>query len=305
MVAQTAAWGRQSCRRAGLQTGFFLLFAALCQAAQTYPPIHIAGNLYYVGDDDLASFLIVTPQGDILINTGFEYSVPEIRDRMKQLGYKLTDIKILLVTHAHSDHAGGNADMKRESGAKMEAIQQEAELLESGGKTDYLFGSSGWFKPVKVDRVFHDGDKIELGGTELTAHLTPGHTKGSVSYSFQVQDNNRTYEVLIANLPSINPGTILVKNPKYPKIAEDYQHTFDVLGGMQCDIFLASHAGQFGLIAKWRPGAEFNPDRFLDPFGLPRVLEHLETQFDTDLEEQREEEKAIEDRKHFKDVIPK
>jgi metallo-beta-lactamase class B len=284
---------------------FLAAAAALYAGPQSYPPIHIAGNLYYVGDDDLASFLITTPQGDILINTGFEYAVPEIRDRMKQLGFKLTDIKILLVTHAHSDHAGGNADMKKESGAKMWSIEQETELLETGGKTDYLFGSTGWFKPVKVDNVFHDGDKIELGGTALTAHLTPGHTKGSVSYSFEVQDNNRTYHVLIANLPSINSGTLLVKNPKYPKIAGDYQHTFNVLGAMQCDIFLSSHAGQFGLLSKWRPGSEYNPDRFLDPFGLPRILERLETQFDTDLEEQREEEKAIEDRKHFKDVIHK
>jgi metallo-beta-lactamase class B len=282
------------------RVSLFAAAALVCAGAQTYPPIHIAGNLYYVGDDDLASYLIVTPQGDILINTGFEYAVPEIRERMKQLGYKLGDIKMLLVTHAHSDHAGGNADMKRETGAKMLAIEQEAPLLESGGKTDYLFGSAGWFKPVKVDRIFHDGDKIELGGTELTAHLTPGHTKGSVSYSFAVEDHGRTYQVLIANLPTVNPGTALVKNPKYPKIAEDYQRTFDVLGAMSCDIYLASHAGQFGLLAKWRPGAEFNPDRFVDQFGLARVLGRLEMQFDGELEEQREEEKAIEDRKHFK-----
>lgn len=283
----------------------FLACAATCVAAQKYPPIHIAGNLYYVGDNDLASFLIVTPKGDILVNTGFEYSVAEIDERMKELGFHVRDIKILLVTHAHSDHAAGTADMKRLSGAKLMAIEEEAPLLESGGKTDYLFGPTGWFKPVKVDQIFHDGDKIELGGTELTAHLTPGHTKGSVSYTFAVEDGDRTYRVLIANLPSLNPGTVLVKNPKYPKIAEDYQRTFDILSGMTCDIFLASHAGQFGLTAKWRPGAPYDPKRFVDPLGLQRVLGHLEMSFDSELEEQQEEEKAIEDRKHFRDVIPK
>lgn len=280
-----------------------LLCAVLaCPAAQKYPPIRIAGNLYYVGDEDLASFLIVTPKGDILVNTGFEYSIAEIRERMQTLGFKTADIKILLVTHAHSDHAAGMADMKRLTGAKMLAIEQEKPLLESGGKTDYLFGSSGWFKPVKVDQVFHDGDKIALGGVELTAHLTPGHTKGSVSYSFAVEDAGRTYQVLIANLPTVNPGTVLVKNPTYPHIAEDYQKTFDALGAMTCDIYLASHAGQFGLLAKWQPGAAYDPQRFVDPWGLQRVLSRLEMSFDRELEEQREEEKALEDRKHFRDL---
>jgi len=273
--------------------------ATACLAAQKYPPIHIVANLYYVGDEDLASFLIVTPKGDILINTGFEYSVPEIRERMKELGFKASDIKILLVTHAHSDHAAGMADIKRLTGAKMMAIEQEAPLLESGGQTDYLFGSSGWFKPVKVDKIFHDGDTIELGGVALTAHLTPGHTKGSVSYSFAVEDNGRTYQVLIANLPTVNPGTVLVKNPKYPHIAEDYQHTFDILSAMTCDIYLASHAGQFGLLAKWKPGAPYDPNRFVDPWGLQRVLGRLENSFDAELEEQREEDRALEERKHI------
>jgi metallo-beta-lactamase class B len=222
---------------------FLALFAALATvaSAQLFPPFQIVGNLYYVGDDDLASYLIVTPKGDILINSGFEYSVQEIRDRMKRLGFKVTDIKILLVTHAHSDHAGGMGTMKQVTGAKMWAIEEEAELLNTGGKTDYLFGSTGWFKPVKVDRTFKDGDKIELGGTELTAHLTPGHTKGSVSYSMQITEGGKTYQVLIANLGTINPGTILVHNPKYPRIAEDYRRAFAIQKELPCDIFLASH----------------------------------------------------------------
>jgi metallo-beta-lactamase class B len=189
-------------------------------AQPRFPPIRIIGNLYYVGDNDLASYLIVTGKGSILINTGFEFSVPEIRARVEKLGFQFSDISILLVTHAHSDHAAGLAAMKRLTGAKMLAIDEETPLLESGGKTDYLFGSSGWFPPVKVDRTFQDGDKIELGDTALTAHLTPGHTKGSVSYSLEITENGRSYHVLIANLGTINEGTALLHNSQYPKIAE-------------------------------------------------------------------------------------
>src|SRR5579871_3432381 len=142
---------------------FLAAFPLLVSAQKLFPPLRIVGNLYYVGDEDLASYLIVTPQGDILVNTGYEYSVPEIKARVEKLGFKLTDIKILLVTHAHSDHAAGQAEMKRLTGAKMLAMQEEVELLETGGKTDFLFGNSNWFPPVKVDRALKDGEKIELG----------------------------------------------------------------------------------------------------------------------------------------------
>jgi metallo-beta-lactamase class B len=268
------------------------------------PPVRIVGNLYYVGDTDLAAYLIVTPKGDILINSGFEYSVNEIRDRMKSLGFRITDIKILLATHAHSDHVAAMATIKRLSGAKMWAIEQEAELLETGGKTDYLFGSAGWFPPVKVDQTFKDGDKIELGGSALTAHLTPGHTKGSTSYTMNIVENNHEYQVLIANLPNVNEGTALINNPQYPSIAADYARTFEVLRRLPCDIYLTSHAGQFGLMAKYQPGKPYSPDTFVDPYGLPRILEHLEERFRAEMEEQEQEDRAIQDHKHFKDVIP-
>lgn len=282
------------------------VFAALplLVAAQGFPPHRIIGNIYYVGDSDLASFLIVTGKGDILINTGFIFSVPEIRSRMQTLKSRFADIKILLVTHAHSDHAAGMAKIKRLTGAKMLAIEQEVPLLETGGKTDYLFGNSGWFTPVKVDRVFKDGDKIELGDTELTAHLTPGHTKGSVSYSMEVVENGRTYHVLIANLPTINPGTVFLHNPKYPEIAEDYARTFRILEALPCDVFLTSHAAQYGLRQKYRPGMAYNPDTFVDPDGYHRTLARQEASFLNQLAEEREEEQAVRDHLHFKDVIP-
>jgi metallo-beta-lactamase class B len=276
----------------------------LTLAQPPVPPIHIAGNLYYVGDTDLAAFLVVTPKGDILINSGFEYSVKEIRERMKVLGFRFNDIKILLATHAHSDHVAAMATIKRLTGARMLALEQEAELLETGGKTDYLFGSAGWFPPVRVDQTFKDGGTIELGGTTLTAHLTPGHTKGSTSYTMNITENGREYHVLIANLPVLNEGAVLIKNPRYPGIVADYGRTFDVLRQLPCDIYLTSHAGQFGLRAKFHSGQKYSPDAFVDPYGLPRILSRLETEFEMELDEQEQEAQAIEDRKHFKDVIP-
>jgi metallo-beta-lactamase class B len=282
----------------------FLATAIPLFAANTpiFPPFRILGNLYYVGDDDLASYLIVTPQGSILINTGYEFSVPDIRSRMKTLGFRFADIKILLVTHAHSDHAAGMATMKKLTGAKMLAMEREAPLLESGGKTDYLFGSNGWFNPVRVDRTFKDGDKIELGGTELTAHLTPGHTKGSTSYTFDIAEGGRTYHVLIANLGTINPGTVLVHNTDYPNIADDYAQTFRILRALPCDIFLTSHASQFGLFSKYRPGMTYDPDRFLDHGIYLRVIDRQENAFLEQLEEEKADDQAWRDHKQFKDV---
>jgi metallo-beta-lactamase class B len=276
----------------------------LAQAQRIFPPLRIVGNVYYVGDNDLASYLITTPQGSILINTGYEYSVPEIRLRIGTLGFKFSDIKILLVTHAHSDHAAGEAAVKRLTGAKMLAMAEEAPQLETGGKTDYLFGNSGWFPPVKVDRILHDGEKIELGGTTLTAYLHPGHTQGSTSYALEVPENGRTYHVLIANLGNINPGTVLLHNEKYPHIIQDFARTFAAQRQLTCDIFLTSHAGQFGLLRKWRPGDPYDPNRFVDPDGYARAVDRTETAYLRQLQQERDEEQAWKDHLHFKDVNP-
>jgi len=278
--------------------------STLLSAQKLFPPLRIVGNVYYVGDEDLCSYLIVTPQGDILINTGYDWSVPDIQQRVAKLGFKFSDIKILLVTHAHSDHAAGEAEAKRLTGAKMLAMQEEVQLLESGGKTDYLFGNSNWFAPVKVDRVLHDGEKIELGGTVLTAYLHPGHTKGSTSYAMDVADGGKTYHVLIANLGNLNDGVVLLHNPKYPNIVQDYIRTFQAQEQLHCDIFLSSHAGQFGLLRKWRPGDPYDPNRFVDPDAYPRAVARSEAKFLQQLQEERDEEKAWKDHLQFKDQVP-
>lgn len=279
-------------------------FPLFVSAQKLFPPLRIVGNLYYVGDEDLCSYLIVTPQGDILINTGYDWSVPDIQGRVAKLGFKFTDIKILLVTHAHSDHAAGEAGAKRLTGARLFAMQEEVALLESGGKTDYLFGNSNWFEPVKVDRVLHDGEKIELGGTVLTAYLHPGHTKGSTSYAMDVADGGKTYHVLIANLGNLNDGVVLLHNPKYPNIVQDYERTFQAQEQLHCDIFLSSHAAQFALLRKWRPGDPYDPNRFVDPEAYQRAVARSELRFFQQLQEEQDEEKAWKDHLKFKDEIP-
>ena len=286
----------------------FLLIAAVALGAllnpeaAAAPPHRVIGNIYFVGEDDLACFLIVTPKGNILINTGYEFSVPVVRAGAKSLGFRFEDIKILLVTHAHSDHAGGMATVRKLTGAKMLAIEQEAELLRTGGKTDYLFGTLGEFAPVKVDRTFKDGDKIELGGTVISAHLTPGHTKGSTSYSMEITENGRLYHVLIANMPNMNEGVNFINNPEYPNIVEDYTRAFEVLKSLPCDVFLSSHTGSYRLTSKYHRGMPYSPDTFVDPYGYRDALARAEARFLAEVQEQRFEEKSNHDHLNFKDL---
>ena len=262
------------------------LFAAICSAQQdewTTPlPAHrVVGNVYYVGTYDLACFLIATPAGNILINTGMPDSEKMIRSSIESLGFKLSDTKILLTTQAHVDHVGALAEMKRLAGAKVLATDGDAPVLEDGGNSDYLFGGKGeLFKPVKVDGRIKDRQKIALGGTELTAYLHPGHTRGSVSYGLTISENSKTYRVLIANMGSINPGTILVGNKKYPQIADDYARTFRDQKKLECDIFLSSHAAQYQLHDKWKPGQAYSPNTFVDPEGYKAAVARAEAAYD-------------------------
>ena len=254
-----------------------------------FPPFRIAGNLYYVGTYDLACYLIVTPAGDILINTGLAGSASQIRANVAKLGFRFTDIKLLLATHAHFDHVAAMAEIKRLTGARLAATAPEVTLFESGGKTDFRFGEdkTAWFEPVRVDEKLQNGQKVGLGGRELRVHLHPGHTKGAASYEFTVHDEGRDYRVLIANMPSINPGVRLVNNPAYPNIAADYAGTFAALKELHPEIFLASHASQFALHRKYQPGDPYQPIRFVDPAGYRAAVDTLEAAFQAQLERER------------------
>ncbi len=280
----------------------FLTALGLAAAAETQLiPARIIGNVYYVGEPDLTSFLIVTPKGNIIINTGFIFSVPEIKARIEKLGFKYADTKILLVTHAHSDHAAGLALIKKQTGALMFAMEQDVPQLETGGQTDYLFGSAGYFDPVKVDQKIKDGDKIELGGTVITAHLTAGHTQGATSYTWDASDGGKTYHVLLANLPSMNEGTRLYKNEVYKTIDKDYAATFETLAALPCDIYLTSHGGQFGLMTKLHAKPQYSPERFVDRQYLPYILGRLEQKFVEQYQDEVEEYQTYKDHLKFKD----
>lgn len=256
-----------------------------------FPPFRIIGNIYWVGSYDLSTYLITGPQGHILINTGIGDTAQQIKKSVEQLGFKLSDVRILTATHAHWDHVAGIAELKKMTGAALVVSEPEKSLIESGGKTDFRFGdtASSWFAPATVDRTFKDGEAITLGPTRLTAHLHPGHTKGATSFTTDVQENGRTYRVIVANMGSINPGVKVTGMPSYPDIQRDYARTFAAQKAMKIDVFLASHASQFRLHAKYKPGDAYSPDRFVDPAGFLEAVTRLEKAY---LEQVRKEQQG-------------
>ncbi|MBV8550128.1 MAG: subclass B3 metallo-beta-lactamase [Acidobacteriaceae bacterium] len=195
---------------------------------QPLPPYRVISNLYYVGTNFLASFLITTPDGNILINPDYEESVPLIRKSVEKLGFRFSDTKIILISHAHDDHAAGCALAKRLTGGKLMVMDADVAEIENGGAGDFQYVNSRW-PPAKVDRVLHDGDRVTLGGAVLTAHLTPGHTKGCTTWTMEVKENGQLYHVVIVGSPNVNPGYKLVGNAQYPQIAADYERTFRIL----------------------------------------------------------------------------
>jgi metallo-beta-lactamase class B len=245
--------------------------------SQPYHPFQIVGNLYYVGSHDLACYLVVTPAGNILINTGLAGSVSMIRENIEHLGFKLADTKILLTTQAHYDHVAAMAAVKQLTGAKMMVDKADAGVLADGGSSDYALGGNGrTYEPVKIDRLLKDGDKVTLGNMQLVLLHHPGHTKGSCSYLFNVKDGAKTYKVLIANMPSIVTSKKFSDISSYPTVAEDYAYTFKAMKNLSFDIWLASHASQFGMHEKRKPGDPYNPAAFVDRPGYDVALKELE-----------------------------
>lgn len=255
--------------------------------SQSYEPFRIAGNLYYVGTFDLASYLIVTDKGNILINTGLANSLPIIKKNIQKLGFKYRDTKILLLTQAHYDHLGAMADIKNETGAKLYVDGADAEVLKSGGKTDYEMGKYGvTFKPVNPDYILKDKDQVKLGNTKLTMLHHPGHTKGSCSFIFETRDNERNYKVLIANMPTIIIDKKFSEVADYPDIEKDYQYTLSEMKKLDFDIWVASHASQFDLHKKRKPGNPYNPNVFMNKKEYLDQLKELEKDY---LEKKSEE----------------
>lgn len=255
-------------------------------------PFRIAGNLYYVGDSYQADYLIVTSQGNILINSGYESDVPSIKANIEKLGFKFNDVKVLLISHAHNDHSGGANLIKKETGAKYMVMDADVPVVESGGKADFQYGKSNdpddFYPPTKVDRILHDGDQVKLGNTVLVSHLTAGHTKGCTTWTMNVSENGKSYHVVIVGGPYVNPGYKLVHNAEYPTIAKDYKHTFKVLKSLPCDIFLGAHGGYFDLDKKQAVMNQSKTNPFIDPDGYKRFVILKKHEFYSELKKQTE-----------------
>ncbi len=250
-------------------------------------PFKIAGNLYYVGSADLASYLVVTPQGDILINSNMATSPPLIRRSVEKLGFKMRDIKILLISHAHYDHAAGSAEILRMTGAKYMVMDGDVAGIESGGRRGVPEPNFPTYPPAKVSRVLHDGDTVTLGGSTLVAHKTPGHTPGCTTWTMVVQEGGRSYNVVVLGSPNLNAGTNLVSNKLYPRIAEDFETGFRVALSLPCDIFLGAHGVYFDMkqkIARMQAGEK---NVFVDPEGYRLYILNAQAAFEKELAKQQ------------------
>ena len=241
-----------------------------------FPGHRVIGNLYAVGTYDLGVFLVTSNDGHFLINTGLEDSTALIRENFESLGFQLEDVKVLLTTQAHWDHTAALAEIKEITGAEMWATAGDAPVLEDGGFSDPHFGGRQSFPPVAVDHIIEDGEVLRLGRTRLTVLASPGHTAGSVSYTMAMYENGLDYDVIIANMATINEGKRLVVDPTYPGVADDFAETFRRQKTLNIDVWVASHGGQYNLHDKYEPGQRYHPDAFLDPEGFRAAVDRLE-----------------------------
>ncbi len=257
--------------------------ATLCTADthlnQPQAPFRIIGDIYYVGTNDVGIYLIATSKGAILLDGGYAETLPQVQANIAKLGYKLHDLKILLTSQAHCDHVGDMVQLKGLTHATLEASAADAKLMADGGRDDFGFYDRLMYAPVQADKLLADGDEVTLGGVTLTAHLTPGHTKGCTTWTMTVEEGGKPYHVVFLCGVTV-PGYKLVDNPGYPDIVSDYEHSFTVLRALPCDVFLGAHGQYFGLQAKLasqRIHPETNP--FIDPAGYRKYLDDSEADF--------------------------
>jgi len=249
-----------------------------------FPPHRIADNLYYVGSKGLASYLVTTKKGHILINPDFETTVPLLKTNVEKLGFKFGDVKILLNSHAHDDHVGGMALAQQLTGADVYVMRGDDKTVASG--------SNGRWKPVAVKRVLADGQKVTLGEATLTAVLTPGHTPGCTTWTMKVKDAGKTENAVIVCSPNVNPDYHLVGNKDYPQIASDYEKSFKIWKALPCDVFLGAHGNYYGLEEKYARLEKGDKGAFVDPAGYKAYIEEREQAFRKRLAEQQAEAKA-------------
>jgi metallo-beta-lactamase class B len=239
-------------------------------------PFRIAGNLYYVGSRDLAAYLVVTPAGNILINANLESSPPQIRASVESLGFRWADTRVLLNSQAHFDHAAGNAEVVRETGAKLMVMDGDVQAMETGDAHDFGGSDLHRFPPVHVARVLHDGDTVRLGATILTARKTAGHTRGCTTWTMQVMDDGHMRNIVIvggfAALSSYRLIDTARRPASYPGILADFEHGFAVERSLPCDIFLGAHGSYFDMQQKLARLAKEGPSVWIDPEGYGRAI---------------------------------
>jgi CubicO group peptidase (beta-lactamase class C family)/glyoxylase-like metal-dependent hydrolase (beta-lactamase superfamily II) len=257
---------------------------------EPFPAHKVVGNVYYVGSKDLATYLITTPEGHILINSGFERTVPLIQKSVESLGFKMTDVKIILASHAHSDHVAGHALLQKVTGAKVYVMRGDDQVIASGGKGQYLYTTSRW-EPCKVDHALDDRDEVKLGGITLVARLTPGHTRGCTTWAWRVQDGGKNYDVVVIGSPNVNPGFQLVNNKDYPEIADDFAKTFEVLKSLPCDVFLGAHGSYYGMVERHALLKKGQANPFVNPEGYKEYVALKERAFRKNLAEQQDKAK--------------
>lgn len=255
---------------------------------EAFPPFRIAPGLYYVGSRGLASYLVTTSAGHILINSNLEAGVPLIRASVEQLGFRFADIRVLLISHSHFDHDAGSARIKALTGARYMVMEGDVATVESGGRNDFQYGAdtAQHYPTAKVDRVLRDGDEVRLGDAVLVARLTPGHTKGTTTWTMKVLDGGRSYDVVIIGSPNVNPGYKLVGNTAYPRIAEDFEKTFQVLKSLPVDYFLGAHGSYFDMERKVTQTANARSP-FIDLEGYRAYVADRERAFRAELARQR------------------
>lgn len=257
---------------------------AIVEWTQPHAPFHIAGNLYYVGTGGISAYLITDPRGHILVDGALPQSAQAIAANIRALGFRLEDVRYLLINHAHFDHSGGLAELKRLTGAQLLASARDKPDLEAGataGRPDLLA-----FPPVKVDRVIADGEHIRLGAINLVTRLTPGHTKGCTSWSFKVREGGRLLDVvMVCSITVANQN--LTGGGGYPDAAADFRATFAKLRGLPADIFLSFHPGVFDMDAKYARSRAGDPNAFVDAGELTRRVDAAERAFETELTQQR------------------
>ena len=246
-----------------------------------FPAHQVMDNLYFVGTGGLGTFLITTPEGHILVNTDFERTIPLIEQSIESLGFDMADVEIILGSHAHGDHQQADVYLRGLTGAQIMIMEEDVprwQRMQQGAGD------------VEIDRILHDGDEVTLGGVTLVAHRTPGHTEGCTSWGMELEEAGETYTALIVCSFGVNANYVLVDNPNYPDIAEDYRATFAKARAMPVDVFVASHGSFYGLRTKYEAlqrRERGDPNPFVDHAGFLTYIDLQEGRFQAMLERQR------------------